>query len=420
MKPARLAQVLAPVLSSLGSVAALAACGSTAQPAGDRISGRTLTIYSSAPLYGASGVGAQAVVDGEQMALARVHGRIGRYHIALRALDDSTAGSGRWDPGQTTINARQARADPTTIGYLGEFASGASAISIPVLNRAGIPQISATNTAVGLTSGGPSASPGEPQKYYPTGIRTYARVLPNDAVQASVQAQLQKEQGCTETFTLDDGEVDGAETASSFQLAAQAVGLPLAGTQGYDPAASDYTALALGVARTGADCVLISADAENNAVLLTEQLAAALPHATLFGTAGLAESSYTDPAQGGIPASLDPRVLITVAALGADASPAAGRAFLAAYAQRYGSPEPYAIFGYEAMSLTLDAIARATRNGRSAAERSKVRAAIFATRNRSSVLGTYSIDRDGDTTLGQYGAYRVVDGQLRLWKVVGG
>jgi hypothetical protein len=34
------------------------------------------------------------------------------------------------------------------------------------------------------------------------------------------------------------------------------------------------------------------------------------------------------------------------------------------------------------------------------------------------VLGTYSIDSSGDTTLRRYGAYRVVDGQLRFWKVL--
>jgi len=49
-----------------------------------------------------------------------------------------------------------------------------------------------------------------------------------------------------------------------------------------------------------------------------------------------------------------------------------------------------------------------------------VRAVIFATRDRNSVLGTYSIDLSGDTTLRWYGAYRVVGGRLRLWRVLAG
>jgi branched-chain amino acid transport system substrate-binding protein len=409
----------------LAILAALPGCGGSAAESsppipGDRIGGRTLTIYSSVPYHGASGVGARAVVGGEELALERAGRRLGRYRILLRTVDDSNPQSGRWDPGQTTVNARLARTDPTTIGYLGEFNSGASAVSIPVLNRAGIPQISATDTAVGLTSASPAASPGEPEKYYPTGVRTFARVVPNDSVQTTVDARLLKTEGCARTFVLDDGDVDGADTAASFQFAAQTAGLRVVGTQGYDPLAASYAPLALAVAATGADCVLISADTENHAALLTRQVAAALPHARLFGTAGLAESTFTNPTEGGVPSALDPRLLITAAGLGPRSYPPAGRAFLATYARRYGMPQPDAIFGYEAMSLMLDAISRATGHGRAVAERSKVRAAIFATRDRRSVLGTYSLDSGGDTSLRRYGVYRVVGGQLRFWRALTG
>jgi branched-chain amino acid transport system substrate-binding protein len=384
----------------------------------NRISGKTLTIYSSAPLQGASNISAEAMIGGAQLALAQVHGRIGRYRIVLRSMDDSTAKRGAWDPGQTTINAHQAVKDLTTIGYIGEFNSGASAISIPVLNRAGIPQISPASTAVGLTSGSLGAAPGEPQKYYPTGVRTFSRVIPSDAVQAAAQVRLQQSLGCTKTYVLDDDEFDGEDTAASFQFAARAGHLRLAGVQPFDPRVKDYRSLAASVATTGADCVLISAITEDNAVLLTKQIAAALPTAKIFGTAGLAESTYADPRLGGIPSALDPRVLITVAALGPSASPPPGRTFYAAYKQRFGDPEPSAIFGYEAMSLMLSAIDRATDDGTKPAMRSLVRNAIFATRDRAGAVGAYSIQHDGDTTLRRYGIYRIVDGQLRFWRAI--
>jgi hypothetical protein len=47
-----------------------------------------------------------------------------------------------------------------------------------------------------------------------------------------------------------------------------------------------------------------------------------------------------------------------------------------------------------------------------------VRAAIFATKGRRSVLGTYGIRPDGDTTLRRYGVYRIVGGRLRFWKQI--
>jgi branched-chain amino acid transport system substrate-binding protein len=397
--------------------AALSGCGSKSK-VGDRISGRTLTLYISVPMHGASRVNAQAVVSAAHLALSETRGRIGKYRIVLKVLDDSTVQRGHWDPGQTTVNARLAVADKTTIGYIGEFNSGASAISIPILNRVGIAQISPASTAVGLTSRGSGASPGEPQKYYPTGVRTYARIVPNDAIQAIAQVKLQKSLGCRKTYVVDDGEVDGADTANSFSLAAQSASLQVVGVQAFEPSATDFSSLATGVAQSGADCVLISAITESNAVLVTRQIAAALPAAKIFATAGVAESTYTDPTLGGIPIALDPRVMITAPTLGPSGSPPAGRRFYALYAQRYGTPEPYAIYGYEAMSLMLNAIGRATEHGTDTAQRSKVVAAIFSTRDRRSVLGTYSIDSNGDTTLHRYGVYRVLAGALSFWKAI--
>ena len=402
---------------SLVAAIGLAGCGSTAK-SDNRVSGTTLTVYASVPLHGASSVNGRAVLDGATLALAQLHGRIGRYRLLMRSLDDSTAKRGEWDPGQTTVNAHLASADKRTIGYIGEFNSGASAVSIPLLNRAGIAQISPASTAVGLTSGAGGTDPGEPQKYYPTMIRTFARVVPSDIVEAAVQVKLQKSLGCIKTFVLDDNEVDGADTASSFSFAAHAAALDVAAVQAYDPNATDYTSLARSVAASGANCVLISAITESHAALLTRELAAAMPRARFFGTAGVAESTYTDPVQGGIPLALDRRVLVTVATLPQADYPPAGQAFYAAYTLRYGPPEPYAIFGYEAMGLLLDAIRRGTRDGRAPAVRSNVVAALFATRRRNGAIGTYNIDRDGDTTLRRYGIYRIVAGRLSFWRAI--
>jgi branched-chain amino acid transport system substrate-binding protein len=409
------------VTALIGVVAlacALQGCGGG--PAADKIHGKVLTIYSSGPMEGASASASQAVLTGERLALAIEGGRIGRYRVVLKALDDATAQRGGWDPGQTTIDARLATTDRTTIGYLGEFDSGASAISIPLLNRAGIAQVSPTSSAVGLTSSAPGAAPGEPQKYYPTGERTFARVVPSDSVQAAAQVRLQRSEGCAKTLVLDDGQVDGSDAAASFQLAAQSAQLPLAGALSFDPRATTYTSLAAAAAQTGADCVLISAATESHAALVTEQVAAALPHAIIFGTAGLAESAYADPARGGVPAALDPRIVITAAALSMQDHASRVRAFITAYERRYGAPEPYAICGYEAMSLMLSALARATRNGTRTALRSKVVRAIFSTRDRRGALGTYSIQRDGDTTLRTYGVYGLVAGRLELLKAIEG
>jgi branched-chain amino acid transport system substrate-binding protein len=51
-------------------------------------------------------------------------------------------------------------------------------------------------------------------------------------------------------------------------------------------------------------------------------------------------------------------------------------------------------------------------------DRQKTIAGFFAIKNKSSVLGTYSIDPDGDTTLTTYGAYLAKGGKLVFNKAI--
>jgi branched-chain amino acid transport system substrate-binding protein len=196
--------------------------------------------------------------------------------------------------------------------------------------------------------------------------------------------------------------------------------LTVLGVQDFDPGAADYRSLASTVAQMGVDCVLISASGQDHAAKLTEDVAVALPTVKIFGSDGLAQGGYADPAQGGIPVALDSRVLITAATVRPSEPTPAGDAFLKRYTSRYGDPAPYAIDGYEAMSLMLDAIRRATRNGRVTADRSRVLAALYATKRRVGALGTYNIDGAGETTLRDYGVYGIVGGRLTFEKTAVG
>jgi branched-chain amino acid transport system substrate-binding protein len=396
-------------------LAALAGCDGTT-PTANRIHGSRLTVYVSVPLIGPTRWSGQATLNGARMALESVGGRVGRYRIVVRALDDATTSSRGWNPGQTTANAHAAIKDPSTIGYIGDTNSGATAVAIPLLNRADVPQISPTSTAVGLTQGGLEAAPGEPQKYYPAKKRTFARVIPSDRVQAAVQVQLQRAADCDRIVVLDDGEVDGNDAAVTFDYAAHQAGLNVVSTVNYEPTETDFRSVAKNVAKKHPTCILISALPQNHAVAVTEAVARAAPSARLFATAGLAGPGFVDPALGGIPVALDPRMTITAGMLGPRDYPPAGRRFLRQYAKRYGTAPPDAIFGYAAMSLLLDAVTRATADGDRDAIRSRVLHEIFATRDLASVLGTYGIDWRGDTSLHRFGVYHVADGRLVFWQ----
>jgi branched-chain amino acid transport system substrate-binding protein len=397
----------------------VAACGGSSGGggSGSTVSGSTLTIYSSLPLQGASRVQGAATVNGAKLALQQAGGKVGKYTIKYKSLDDSTAQAGKWDPGQTSTNARKAATDKSTILYIGEFNSGASAISIPILNRAVIGQISPSNTAVGLTSNAAGAEPGEPNKYYPTGKRTFVRVVPRDTVQGAADAAVLKADGCKKPFVVNDKEVYGAGLATNVVDSLKAQGIPSLGNTGWDPKAPNYRSVASSIKSKGTDCVFISGIVNNNAVQLTKDLAAAMPAAKILGPDGICTATYTDPKQGGIPASLASRTQCTVATLDPAKYPPAGKQFFAQYKKAYPGtePDPYAIYGYESMSLALDAIKRAGANGNN---RQDVVNALFNTKNRQSVLGTYSIDKDGDTSITDYGLYKIVNGQPTFAKVI--
>ena len=60
----------------------------------------------------------------------------------------------------------------------------------------------------------------------------------------------------------------------------------------------------------------------------------------------------------------------------------------------------------------LSAVGAATDHGRRTAVRPSVVKAIFATKGRHGAVGTYSLDRNGDTTLHRYGIWAIRDGRL--------
>ena len=383
--------------------------GSSTQGSG---SGSTnLTIYSSLPLQGDSRAQSLSVVNGEKLALESAGNKVGNFKIKYVSLDDSTAAAGKWDPGATSGDARKAAQDKSTIGYLGEFNSGASAISIPILNEAGIMQVSPSNTATGLTRS-LGADKGEPDKYYPSGKRTYGRVVPADHIQGAAQVSYQKDNGCKKTYLLNDKEVYGSGLVKNVVAAAKTQGLAIAGNTGIDPKAANYRSLATSIKATGADCVFFGGITDNNGVQLFKDLHAAMPTAKLFGPDGVAEVAFTSK----LGSSVEKVTYITNPTLDPKLYPASGQEFFKNYKAKYGAdPEAYAIYGYEAMGVLLEAIKNAGAKGN---QRQAVIDAFFKIKNRESVLGTYSIDENGDTTLSDYGGDRVVGGKLVFDKVI--
>jgi branched-chain amino acid transport system substrate-binding protein len=361
-----------------------------------------VTVYSSLPLSGASRPQTTAVVRGARLALEERGGVAGPYAVRYVSLNDATRAAGSWTPLRTIRNARRAAGDASAVGYIGEFNSGASAISMPILSEAGIAQISPSNTYIGLTRSGPGATRGEPDKYFPAGPSHYFRIVPNDRVQAGALAAAMRDRGCRRVASVTDGEVYGGGVGTLVRRHAARLGLRVVVRHRIRPRSP---AARLGrIRRARPDCVAYTGITASGAVELVTALARRLPRARFFGSDGIAESGFA----GRVSRRVGRRVLVTVATLAPDAYPPAGRAFFDRYEQRYGdrNPDPYSIYGYESMQLMLDAVAAAGPN------RSAVISWLRSVAGRPSVLGTYGFDRFGDTTLGTYGVYRIRGGGL--------
>jgi branched-chain amino acid transport system substrate-binding protein len=372
--------------SSSGSSSTTSGGGSTSGGGG------TVDFYSSLPMQGASSAQTIPLVNGIKLALAQANNKAGQWTVNYQVLDDSTAAAGKWDPGQT-------------------------AVSIPILNEAGIPQVSPANTYVGLTTNLPGSAPGEPQKYYPSGNRTYLRIVPIDSIQAAADLMAMKEAGCTKVAVANDKEAYGGGLATLLELEKGSYGVTIVSNTGIDKTAPNFRSYASTIKGQGADCFFFAGVVANGAVQITKDVHSAIPTAKVFGGDGVCTDSYTSAAKGGVPASLYPLTQCTVATLDLTAYPG-GKDFLAAYKAKYGvsNPDPYAIYGYEVMKLGLETVKSLGAKGDS---KSDVLKALFATKDRQSVLGTYGFNSNGDTTLKSYGLYKVgSDGEPVFFKTL--
>jgi branched-chain amino acid transport system substrate-binding protein len=368
-------------------------------------------------MQGASSAQTGPLVNGIKLALAQAGGKAGQWTVNYQVLDDSTAAAGKWDPGQTAANARKVASDPKAVFYIGEFNSGASEVSIPILNEAGIPQVSPANTYVGLTTNLPGSAPGEPQKFYPTGKRTYLRIVPIDSIQGAADLMAMKQAGCTKVAVANDKEAYGAGLATLLELEKGFYGVTIASNTGIDPTAPNFRSFASTIKGEGADCFFFAGITSNGAVQIAKDVHSAIPTAKVFGGDGVCTDSFTSAAKGGIPASLYPLTECTVATQDLAAYPG-GRTFLAAYKAKYGvaNPDPYAIYGYAVMKLALDTIKGLGAQGNN---KTAVLNALFALKSTQSVLGTFGFNSNGDTTLKSYGLYKVgSDGEPVFFKTL--
>ena len=385
------------------AAAALAGCGSVASATNEATGGQ-LAVYSSLPLQGPSAAISEQIVNGEKLALSQADGHAGRFHVGYVSLDASDPATGEWSPGVTASDAKTAAQDPSTIAYLGDLDSAATAVSLPLINAAGIPQVSPGSPYVGLTRS-LDAGQDEPERFYPSGRRTFVRLPPGDVVEASAAVRLMRSLGVHSLYVLDDQDPFQLPLAQMVSSEATSAGIQVVGHDSLSlPAGSVFTGEAEKVAASGAEAVFFAGRGGEGAATLWRELYAAEPRMRLLGSSGTATEAFA--AQIG-PAAAS--TFLTSPALATRLYPPQAQRVLALYRRSFGGdPGPYALYGYETMSLVLATIRAAGAHGN---DRKVVAARLLATHDRDSVVGRYSVEPNGETTLSRYGVYRVRGGR---------
>jgi len=350
-------------------------------------------IASDLPLIGGSREQTVQMNKAIAYVLQQQNWKAGKYKIAFQPCNDASAQLAKWDPTKCSANAHAYVGNKSLIGVIGTFNSGCAAIEIPVLNKApggGLQLLSPANTYGCLTE--PCAGP-EPEKYYPSGKRTYARVAPSDPNQGAVDAKFMKDKGATSVYILNDKEAYGLGVAKNFKGAAQSLGMKVLGFSAYDPKAPNYQALFTQIKNKNPDSVFIGGLIDENSGQLINDKVSVLGDNTkvkLMLPDGFTTDSVFQRSQGGTPEANG--AYFSVAGVGIDKYKGAAQTFINGFKSQLGGKpvDPYAILGAQAAKVLLDAIAK------SDGTRGSVIDNVFKTHVNNGLIGSFSLNKNGD------------------------
>jgi branched-chain amino acid transport system substrate-binding protein len=401
------------VVLGVATALLIVGCGGAGGGGGSGDSAPTAKIVSDLPLQGANRAQSTTMVNAIKLAIEQRDGKAGDVKIEYESLDNATAQAGQWDEAKCAENAQNAAQDEDIVGWIGPFNSGCAAVEIPILNEAGLGMISPANTYIGLTKEG--GEPNEPEQYYPSGERNYTRVIVADDKQGAAGAALLEEEGIESVYVLDDKETYGKGLADQFQQVAESAGIEILGREGIDGSASNYRSLMNKINQENPEAIYFGGIIENNAAqLIKDKVGAGMPNdeVAFVGPDGIFVDELLvqagDAAEG---------IYVTFGGLPESELSAEGQEFVETYESKYDDQiQPYTAYAYEAANVMLDAIERASENGE--VSRETVLQEIFATEDYEGVLGTWSFDEDGDTTLTELSVQTVEGGEFTLDRVL--
>ncbi len=368
-------------------------------------------IVSSLPRTGSANAQSTSIAQGIKLAIDEVGAKVGSIKIEYSDWDNASPERGQWDPALEAANADKAINDPDVVAYVGPYNSGAAKISIPKLNKAGLAMVNGFATNPVFTKAG-FGEANEPAIYRPSGKPNFFRIVPADDVQGVVAAQWAQEMGVKKVFLLDDREVYGKGIAKIFRQTAEKLGIEVVGYEGIDAKASNYKSLATKIKQKAPDLVYFGGTTQTNAGQIVKDLRASGSNVKFMVPDGCFETAFIEAAG---KANVEGNTFVTFGGVPPNKLEGKGKTFFENYKKTYGSePAAYAVYGYEAGRVILEGIRRAGKRDRAA-----VRDTIAQLRDFDGVLGKWSFDENGDTTLRVMSGNSIKSGEFDFVKLLG-
>jgi branched-chain amino acid transport system substrate-binding protein len=371
-----------------------------------------IRVYASWPLTGGTQAVGEDMRDSADLALQHYlddhegEGPAG-FTIEVTYLDDASPTTGAWDGTIEQENAQRCISDPLCMVYFGTYNSGAAKFSMPMTNEAGLAHISPANSYPGLTRSCPTCEEGEPDIYRPTGEVNYFRTNGTDDVQGPAGASWAYCLGFQNVYILDDTQVYGKGIADEFENHANEIGLNIAGHSSVESVDIDFRSLLTEVRASGADAVYGGFVLDSGGPQVIQQMEAlglfdegikfigpdGLTSPSLFDQIGDAvidgDAYFTFP--GPLPSAITSEI---------------GQRYYNDFVEAFEhEPDPYGVYAYQSMQVILDSIERAGE-----ADRAAILEAMRSTTDFEGMLGAFSFDENGDSTLAGFYGYNVADG----------
>ena len=385
-----------------------------------------IRIVSSLPRSGSARGQTDSIVNGIRIAFEEIGTRVElvdpdtqerrTYRIDYDDLDDATAAAGQWTIEQEIANANQARMDPDVMVYIGTYNSGASKVSMPILNRARLLMMSPANTAKSLTIP-ESGERQEPMCYRPSGEVNFFRVCPTDDVQSQAGAVWMHEMGAKRIYVLDDNEYYGRGIAADLLDTCRKLGVTVLGSESIDTKAQEFKPLMLKIKALNPDFVYYAGTTQGKAGQLLKDMISVGLKCPMMAPDGCYENAMIESAGPDAFEKLPFYVTfggLTIDGLKADPE---GSKFVRRYKEKYGAEpeEGYAVYGYEAALAALEAVRKAGKKDRDA-----IRRKAFEIDLKTGPTGSLSFNENGDRKEGKMSGSTVKGGKFQFVKALTG